>query len=397
MPDNADARFDAIADLLHGRGGAGEDGALPSAWYAADPHAQAADELRQTQQDYDEIAKMRADLLAFGERTSSSHSKSKSSLSSIEKARGSLAAGDVPFPPVGDELDIGVPLPEELPTDLPGGHADMAPPENPFDFPEVMAGAAEQAPPAGRAAKRVRPVNVLDLAATTLPRQTFERNLADRSDILESEPRRGPLDAAEARDRYTIVGGADPADAAAAVGVAAALPPLVDAAPLSHVPGAALRAAYAAALQRTVAAAVEAALHASQDAPRRAAELPAGGLADDDYFAAAPPAEQAPLEAEGPKGLSVNALTTLERIRDEVARVSGAKRSRGSAGALDLIDRPCLFRDVAGGMRRREAARTFVDMLALAAKQLISARQDVSTRDVEITLREESVSVLAAQ
>lgn len=125
-----------------------EDNVNLATWYTMQPTSQNynGDEnaFSPTQQEYDEIAKMRADLMAFGARApSSSTSKSKSSLSSIEKGRGSTLdqaamtlnpplhgswdyMHNVPYPDVlganqfnPDELDIGVPLPDDMPTSFP--------------------------------------------------------------------------------------------------------------------------------------------------------------------------------------------------------------------------------------------------------------------------------------
>ncbi|EPY20520.1 cohesin complex subunit SCC1 [Angomonas deanei] len=396
----AEARFDVIADLLHGKnpsGHNGEQAPLNNAWYAVEPTSQPVEELHNTQQDYDEIAKMRADLMAFGERASGS-SKSKSSLSSIEKGRGSMV-GDVPYPPVGDELDIGVPLPvEELPIGAGMDHEELLLTEDPFTVPEVL----PVETPSNNRAKRARPVNVLDLDATVLPRETIDGNINDRSDIVNGEPRRGPMNGEEERDRFTIAGTANPTDpivsAVPTSGVAPDLLSFLDTAPLCEMPNNALRVLYATTLQQSVAEAVEEAMQLSQGAQGRLSELPMGGMEEE-----LPPVQEAPQrereETVGPKGLSTTTVHTLERVRDQIAAHHTSRkrgRSSGETPLEELVGKSCLFKDVASGLHRRDAARTFVEVLALASLQMIGAQQNASTKEVELVLRKEAEAILAS-
>ncbi|CAJ1016694.1 N terminus of Rad21 / Rec8 like protein/Conserved region of Rad21 / Rec8 like protein, putative [Leishmania lindenbergi] len=425
-----EGRFSAIADLL----GSGrridvadtdkEEALLASAWYTVHPLSQAAgDELHTTQQDYDEIAKMRADLMAFGERASgsASTSKSKSSLSSMEKGRGSVAAGvnDIAFPAVGDELDIGVPLPDELPAGFPAldGQAPSGMmPTDPFLLPDMItmneeAAAAQQAGPG----RKVRPVNVCDLASTTLSREAFEKCMADRSDILNSGPRRGPHDAQEEADRYTVTRTSNLANT-----VATNL--LIDAAPLSGVLNPALRLAYAAALQPSVEEAATMTARALRTSTAQRSEIPAGGggalEAEDAQVAAADldgsamllpeevtqqPRKRGRYDGDGvddsttAAGVSTSAQQTLERIRTELSlrAAHGRKKSRVESTA-SLVGASCLLREVCHGLRRRDAARTFVDVLALASKQYVSAQQGPGSDEVQVTLNELALRLLAA-
>lgn len=421
-----EARFDAIADLLGAQhvSGAGDGGGLlAQAWYTVEPSSQAAEELHNTQQDYDEIAKMRADLMAFGDRTSgSSASKSKSSLSSIEKGRGSafdggaatggVLGGDVPFPAVTDELDIGVPVPDELTSNVPLlGTQGAALPDDPFAVPDVLsAGAA-------RGERKVRPVNVLDLAATTLPREVFEKCMADRSDTVNAEPRRGPLDEQEAADRCIITCTPNPLDAAAALSpspsasaaatlgeASGGILSIADAALLSSQPNPSLRAAFAAVLQQQVAEAVEEAVRASRGVAARSSEVTATAVPEEDEaaVAAAEREVQEPhstrkrvrddAESDDPGSLSASAVQTLQRIRTEALRVS-RRRTRAEAASASLVGAACTLSGVCTGLHRRDAARAFVDVLALASKQLVGVRQEATGGDIEIQLLRASASV----
>ncbi|GET85844.1 double-strand-break repair protein rad21 homolog, putative [Leishmania tarentolae] len=426
-----EGRFNAIADLLGNSHRIEvsdtdrEDALLASAWYTVQPASHAAgDELRTTQQDYDEIAKMRADLMAFGERTSgsASTSKSKSSLSSMEKGRGSVAVdvGGMAFPAVGDELDIGVPLPDELPPGFPSLDGQVPAgmmPTDPFLLPDMMnmdeeAAAAQRSRPG----RKVRPVNVCDLDSTTLSREAFEKCMADRSDILNSEPRRGPYDTQEEADRYTVTGSANATNAAATN-------PAMDAAPLSSVLNPALRLAYVTALQRTAEEAAAMAAQAFRELTARRSEVSAGGRgaldADDAQVSAAdmdggimlaPEEEVAQQrrkrgrdEADGvddskiASGVSASVQQTLERIRTEISlhSVRDSKRPRTQSVA-SLAGASCTLRDVCRGLRRRDAARTFVDVLVLASKQYVSAQQVPGTDGMQVTLNESALRLLAA-
>ncbi|KAK7197857.1 double-strand-break repair protein rad21 [Novymonas esmeraldas] len=433
--DVADAfgngRFDAIADLLgggrrvDGPDGGKEDALLASAWYTVQPTSQAGgdDPAAMQQRDYDEIAKMRADLMAFGERASgSSASKSKSSLSSVEKGRGSVAAGadGVAFPAVGDELDIGVPLPDEFPADFPAleDAAAAVPgmlPADPFLLPDTMT--MDEAAAVVRPGRRFRPLNVRDLASTTLSREEFEACMTDRHDILNSEPRRGPYDAQEAADRCTVAGAAG-----------AGAHPAMEAEPLSGVLNPALRLAYAAALRQSVAEAVEEAARASmarrgEVAAATAFDADEGQLAgagldgsgaalqeggeespqrrkrDRDYVDGDAAAEETTTTTTA--GLSASAQHTLERIRAELAtRATAAAQSRKKARvesppASALVGTRCALREVCRGLRRREAARAFVDVLALASKQYVGAAQAAGSDEVQVTLNEAALRLLS--
>ncbi|ESL11945.1 double-strand-break repair protein rad21 [Trypanosoma rangeli SC58] len=417
-----EARFDDIADLLYGtkqpRSTPGISNSesrnnnasalMASAWYAVEPASQTAEELHSTQQDYDEIAKLRADLAAFGDRVSGSSSSKKSSNPSIEKARSSGVMG-MPaatgiggefagFPAPGEELDIGVPLPEDhaLLPDF------MMPPqggEDPLALPD-MAQPQQEEP---QTARKTRSVNVLDLAATTVSGETVQRWMDNRSDIVDAVPRRGPYDAQEARDRTTLAPESSKHEVWA----------LVDAAPLSWQPNPSLHATFTTLLRPFVAQAEAAAvppLHQQfQQQQQYDENVPAGGMEEEGVFAAALNEEEAMQARKRGRddknandttsvngGLSMVAMATLKRILDELAlpvqQERPSKRARKEVATREF----CLLQSVCRGMHRREAARTFVSVLALASKQLVSVRQLALAGDVKLGLLPAGESLMLA-
>jgi cohesin complex subunit SCC1 len=429
--DAADAlgegRFDAIADLLGNSKrverpeGEKDDGLLASAWYTVQPASYATEDVHNTQQDYDEIAKMRADLMAFGERASgsASTSKSKSSLASVEKGRGSVAVDGqgvmAAYPGMGDELDIGMPLPDELPLGFPmmDGQemAGQMMPTDPFLLPDTLTADADAPGRLSRAARKPRVVNVLDLNSTTISREAFEKCMADRSDITNSEPRRGPYDAQEEADRYTICGAANPSDVTP-----------TDAAPLSAVVGDVLRGVFAAALRQSVEAA-RVSQHQQTALLRHSGGRQPQETSADDFAHAAPedlgigameavsPQQQQQQQqqqrkrsreddAEEATGLSASVQRTLDRLRAElsqrVAAAGNRKKARAEVPAASLVGASCTVQDLCQGLRRRDAARTFVDVLALASKQYVSAEQRTALSEIIVKLNEGGVGLFAA-
>lgn len=378
----AESRFDAIADLLGARSIASglphEDALVASAWYTVEPNSQAVEELHTTQQDYDDIAKMRADLLAFGERASNSTSKSKSSLSSIEKGRGSTGfalGGDV-LPVVGDDLDIGIPVPEEM-LDLASTVQPPAlMPEDPFALPEILESTelVSRGGAVPAVARKPRPANILDLAATTLPREVYDKLVADRRDILNAEPRRGPLDEEEARDRHTLT-----ADWAGPESTAM----------LSAQPSEALRALYGSILQLQVA---EAVAEAEAAKSQRHSELLAGGpLYEDELpLPTSPPPERKHRrdDDEEANALSHSAVQTLQRLRTETAKQLKRKTTE------HVLDHGCSFLGMCQSHRlgRREAAKAFVAVLALASKEVVAAQQSAGG-DIAVQLLPSSTKI----
>ncbi|ESS63396.1 double-strand-break repair protein rad21 [Trypanosoma cruzi Dm28c] len=424
-----EARFDDIADLLHGSKqpkstpGISSSGSnnnnnkdasafLASAWYAVEPTSQAVEELHSTQQEYDEIAKLRADLVAFGDRVSGSSSSKKSSNPSIEKARASGVVGVASaaaglggdfagFPIPGEELDIGVPLPEDhalLPDFLmpAEGIAD------PFAIAELLQQKQQQQQQA--TARKTRSVNILDLAATTVSGETVQRWMDDRSDIVDAVPRRGPYDVQEARDRATIVPESSKSDLWA----------FVDAAPLSWQPNPSLCAMYTTLLKPFIEQAEASAMPPLQQQKNQQQQqlqkqqdenLPAGRMGEEEEMLAAAwnmeeemhnmstrkrgrDDENDDENKGGSGGLSMIAMATLRRIHDEIEMPAQQQQKRQSKKSRkEVATREyCLLHDVCRGMRRREAARTFVSVLALASKQLVSVGQPSRMGDIELGL-----------
>ncbi|KAH8616803.1 putative N terminus of Rad21 Rec8 like protein [Trypanosoma vivax] len=226
-----EARFDDIADLLHGSKDEAGDGGLgsmssgdmnaflTSAWYSMEPSSYATEEVHNTQQDYDEIAKLRADLLAFGDHGEGSSNSRKSSLSSIEKARSSGVAGAavmdaVPmgdflaFPQPNDAIDIGAPLHGEqmlLPDFMIPSSGEAM---DPFLLPSDALGAQTQQEDEDKLRIRQRKsrliANAVDHGETTLSGDVIRRWMENHGDIVDAVPRHGPCDAQEVRDRSTL-------------------------------------------------------------------------------------------------------------------------------------------------------------------------------------------------
>lgn len=439
--NGSDAPFNEIADLLGGltsgmggmhasNDGDDEEHLLRSAWYAVEPVLQ--HDSHNTQEDLDDIARMRADLIAFGEQradsgSNSNSSKSKSSLSSIEQARGShLLDEGVPFLPVTDDLDIGAPLPDELPMGVssvyPGGADLYAEDEDPFFIPELL-------PPGGLGQtmvgttsdennntnnnntttatalpKKVRLVNVLDLHATTLPREVVEKNIADRSDILERYgARHGAGNEEERRDRFTVVGGvwASSGSSSTTAGLSASgshngssnhtkkngagllqdallfpLSPSLMVSPL-------LRERFHAAISTAAAS-----LAPQQPSDQAFADeneefaLGGGGMPVEELQSTTTPlhdgntargVKRSREERDENGALSRNAAATLEKIKELLdGRRRKARRTDGHSAA----DSPsCSFEELCENTGRREVARTFVDVLSLLSKQYITVEQ----------------------
>ncbi|ORC85090.1 double-strand-break repair protein rad21 [Trypanosoma theileri] len=450
-----EARFDDIADLLQGAvlqknnsitpgginsninnniNGINEKDAasalLASAWYALEPTSQAVEELHTTQQDYDEIAKMRADLMAFGDRVSGSSSSKKSSIPSIEKARssgltaGAAVLGDLAgFPLPAEELDIGVPLPDD-PTMLPDFMMPAPGGEDPLAIPHLQEEEEEdeekEKQQQSTTLRKARPTNILDLAATTVSAETVQKWMDDRSDIVEAIPRRGPYDVQEVRDRTLLSAESNKGDLWA----------VVNAAPLAWMPNPALRTLYSSlllpALEQAEASILPLYHHPQQQQQQQEdpfQQIPAGGMEEEEAFLARANEDEngefngnnnalqnrkRALDKSNEDdeddennnnnnnngnqsrngGLSAAAITTLKRIREVLVTPSQQqqqppnKRSKKESAPRER----CLLQEVCRGMHRREAARTFANVLALASKQLVFAQQPSSSGDVELGL-----------
>lgn len=403
--DAAGGQFNAIADLLGGISmdeKAVDEDILRAAWYGVEPVAQ--NESHHTQQDFDEIAKMKADLMWFGERarsgSNSNSSKSKSSLSSIEKARGSHVLGeddDIPFPLMTEDLDIGMPLPDELPIEFPvfGDENGEKNAEDPFFIPELLPEGSTAAFPtitnleSRLGGKRTRQVHVLDLLATTLPREEVEKNMANRSDIVERYgARHGPGNEKECMDRYHIAGMIPPSDRSvlglqsfSAVTAALKKKKLreIDLLPASSVTSPFLRLTF---MDVLFSRALHPLLHShlEKDEARDKHELNLfssqegmmeGGAVDSSVIYEQPTVGSKRSRDENKvsaMNLSDHASIVLERI-ERIIESQPQKKRRGE-------ERFCTFADLCQNSRRREVARTFVDLLTLFSKQYLAIDQE---------------------
>lgn len=406
LTDAAGGQFSAIADLLGGismEEKSMEEDILRAAWYGVEPIAQ--NESQHTQQDFDDIAKMKADLMRFGERarsgSNSNSSRSKSSLSSIEKARGSHALvdeDDVPFPIMTEDLDIGMPLPDELPMEFPvfNEEHEIKGAEDPFFIPELLpAGETTVFPTITNAGsklggKKTRQIHVLDLLATTLPMEEVEENIANRSDIVDGYgARHGPGNEKECADRYHLSGLASPSDrkiisselfSAVAASLKRKKMREMDLLPIaSSVISPSLRYAFADLL---VSRALQPLLHIhreKEETHERNEEnllfsqegVMEEGITDifPIYEHPAPGTKRSREEdAEGVMGLSEHASFTLGSI-EKLIGTQPQKKRRGE-------EKGCTLGELCQGLRRREVARTFVDVLTLASKQYLAVEQE---------------------
>lgn len=405
--DLCEADFDGIADLLKGgKGPAGgfgshairaDDEVVGSAWFTIEPSQYLEEQMPLDGANAleDGIARIRADLLALGEESVSS--KSKSSTSSAEKARKSGGAAVLGY----DNLDIGQPLPmDELGVisavgDINFGmDMDMG---GMFDVPDVI-GAPEDAAVKTteesaavsmqqRFPKKIKVVNVLDAATTVLSKAEIDKWTRDRSDIVEQERRFGPIDSDDERNRTTL---------------RTAETTVITLEPVSFIPNPALRAVFASALTSSVTRVHQEIekTRASNKAPTR--QSLAGGdvfVGDDVALGAAPDLQGPEFDFGGAIDFPVDALAQEEAAPKEKSSKTG-KRGRdadestpfsastiATLGALKEVLRSApstTFGKFSKGMRRVDAARTFVDVLALASHSVIEVRQSEPFADIAL-------------
>lgn len=360
-----ESQFNDIADLLVGfskntADRKTDEDLLKSAWYTIEPMLNVESN---TPQDFDDIARMRADLIAFEGRRADSGSnstKSKSSLSSIEKGRGS--AEEVPFPSVLEELDIGVPLLDELPIQFPTFVEEKS---DPFFIPELIA-----AEPLEADGRKKRSLNILDVAATTLPREVFEKRMADRSDIVEHyEARHGSTTEVEEDTRIFLA--EHRSEATIRMGGEG------DRTPLSAVSSPLLRSIYCDLLKCIVSAVPSG---QPQEDVFDSSVLPSDEVLAASEIANASQSRKRTRESRDENGLSVNASLLLEKIKDTIDGRSRKQRKRKASSS-------CSFQELTSGCGRREAARTFVDMLSLISKQLVAVTQETTLGQLDLCLR----------
>jgi len=373
-----EADFNDIADILAPskpakKGPMAEADVVGSAWFPVE--ASQADEVAVLANDSD-IAKLRQDLLAnFGaQRDGTSSTTKKSSLSSAEHARGANANAAV------DALDIGVPVPDGIDFPMPGDElplpgADAAAFADPFAVPEPAAAEDAAAPPAA-VARKAKMVTLVDPAETMLAKATLQKNIDDRHDIVCAERRHGAVDEEDAVNRATL----------------RAENPLAACDPALPVPCEALRHVFQKALRSSNAAAVEALERGRGAAADKAAAADKLGVPEDQApfdpaqqlpefdFQAEIPAAPEQLEparaskrgrdADKPEKLSAHATETLARVKKALGTKTGA-----SAKLSALVK----------GLPRPEAARTFVDVLALASHNYVAVSQAAPYAEVTLS------------
>jgi cohesin complex subunit SCC1 len=352
-----EADFDGIADILKGNKPAPgptftpDEAVVGSAWFTLEPSQYLEEQVHDNQMIEDGIAKIRADLLALGndeaQRAGSTGSK-KSSVSSVEKGRTSnLVLGD-------DMLDVGAPLPDELLlTTIPDVVADaLQIDELAFEVPDVQAGAIMD-----RLPKKLKVLNVLDASATVLSKGEIEKCSRDRSDIVSEERRAGPINAEEERDRLTVARVADGN--------------IVNVEPISSITNPALKALFASALHDVVAALrVSSAEGARPIAVEKHDDFPL--IADQNADVGAPEFDIMQQHDDAPRPRK------RDRAEDKDGEASFSASTVATMTSLKQLLREkesVGFSTVSKGMRRLEAARTFVDILALASHKVVQVKQ----------------------
>lgn len=342
-----DADFDDIADILKTGVTSGKKLAehtadasevLGTAWFTAEP-SQFLEEHVSSQGD--DIARIRAEMRTFGR----SESGSKSTSGSTDKARQSAQVGD-------NVLDIGVPLGADMDL-LAGGLDDLfnnqgAPLDDPF------AGINEDfMPPAPvHDTKRKQKGILIDTTDTQLSKTDFENMLKDTSDIVNTEPRRGPLSSAEASALMFLRSIENQRTISTQV--------------YSDLPNPSLREAYAAAIAASTTKAV-AELEAARGSGHEGVPMPEDyGVGNYEEYAMPNVGEQAYEDtrvqsrkrARDDDAFSASALGTLEAYRTHFTSASSIS-----------------FDAAAKRMQRIDAARMFVDTLALASHGVVELHQ----------------------
>lgn len=350
-------------------------------WFATESSQFQEDLARNLSQD--EISRMRNDLLNFagdeGRRAeSATSSSSKKTGSSVEKGRASSGAGVQGV----EGLDIGLPAPDEL--DFAAQPvAQEAQLDDPFGLPPLRPSAQGDAlaaplPPA----RKAKPVNVLDLNAIAMSKETLQKNITDRRDIVNQERRHGPVDMDEADDRAFIRSAETTTEATTCQ-------------LLTHIRNPMLRGIYEEMLRASVSHILEeterarasgrtSARASGREAPEVAlpGELPAPDAAPDlppFEFTDAPPLPAEPEEDAASPGqkrkrgakegaFSASTLATLEKLR-------GIFESRKQVS----------FSTLATHQKRVDVARMFVDVLALASHGNVEVRQSTAFGDISIT------------
>lgn len=394
--DLCEADFDSIADLLKKRplnsNTNNNNNLVGSSWFAVDSSQLLEEDmggknglLSQTD---DEIANMRADLMAFGDMErrraeSSNGSKKSSTVSSIEKARASgvIAAG------IGQDLDIGLPLPAEddLLLEIPLNGLEQLEGiqvADPFDLPNMLGDTEQNQPAMSIRIPKKKILNILDTCDTVITKEELKKMYDDQNDIVNAEMRHGPVDDQEERDRTML---------RLAEGNITRLEPL------SHIPNAALRAAFGAALKSSfqkIAAEMEASRASEGAAQKRNME--------DDLFLFQN-------EEEAPPALPLASQNgaEFEYVAEQLPEMQPVTRKRGRGGdddgggiatystgtlmtcaklqqLLKKAGSSVPFQTVAKGGRRVEVARMFVDVLQLASHDVVNVKQAAPFAEIQI-------------
>ena len=372
-----EADFNDIADILrpHGAlktGVASGDKVVGSAWFAAEP-SQFLEEQFPSQGD-DELARVRADLMAFQaeKQRGDSNASKKSSLSSIEKGR---ASG---LNPLENILEIGVPPPDDVEFEIPAG-VEVPVADVEFEIPNVL----EEVPTTAAKGKKFKVVNVLDTSETRLSKDEVDRWLRDTRETVNVEPRRGPCTAEEVHDRHAV------RHAEANV---------LSMVPLGPIRNSALRTVFEACVKAAVLKAA-----ADLEAIRNSELRPSNG-----HAALIHPVEDVPLPEEDPYNHVPLPDEDLFQVPNEEVGAPRTSRKRGrrgegedqdetrlSSSALATLEhlRSLLLHGKASSTTfaaatkkdvRLKAARAFVDLLTLTSHGIVDMRQAKPFGTIEI-------------
>jgi cohesin complex subunit SCC1 len=348
-----------------------------SDWFQAEP-SQFQDLAKGMSQD--DISRMKAELLGFdGHRDASSATSGskKSSAPSIEKPRD----GSKVLPPQ-DELDIGMPFPEELLDGTWVPNAEMHP-DDVFALPGLRTPTPHPVEEEGILAadepktKRIKTVNILDQGNTVLD-PSYIKKIGECQDILTAERRHGPRTEREAEDRLFVRDvDTHQLDGKPTCG---GIPP--------H-----LAVVYEKAVGSTMAKVRE---QAEQARGLQSGDMSAPRQSGAAMFMGDAPLDEVP-PFDMPLDFDVNAAEVPELAVDEPSSAKKRQREKEgqtfSASTIQTLEAlrklmkrtdDVSFKAFAAGKKRQETARTFVDCLVLASHGNIEVHQDKPYADIRL-------------
>lgn len=375
-----DADFDDIADILRTGVTSGNKTAertadahdvLGTAWFTAEP-SQFLEENVASQGD--DIARIRAEMRAFGR--SESGSKSTSGSGSADKARAVVADGD-------NVLQLG--HLDDMELMGAGNPDDLFNPIAPME--DMFVGANDEdfnvpPPPVEVAPKKKNKGISVDTTDTVLSKADFEAMMKDRSDIVYADARRGPVDVAEAEALMFIRTLENQRSISTDLFT-----------PLAN-PG--LRAAFAAAIATTAAAAAtrvsadDEAVRAGDDAQNVNIPMNEDYGVQEDFVM--PPMDELPVVDAAPHHSS----NSRKRARDDDAFSASALGTLEAYRTHFAGSSSVSFAGATARLQRIDAARMFVDTLALASHGVVDVRQSRPFGEIVVRKTDLSAKPLVA-